>query len=198
MRESIRKLVQVGATPPRFVGLQPHVLTFLVAPTTQSHKIWNLWEVGKFEGSPNAEARAKAVARVDAMFLERMRKIHIGPPLVYPAVDTAPDIAIDYTATSDPYSTFVTAHFSPQQHERKLVQATTDRESALMEKSQPPWERMSRRATGPISMGAPRRPFTPIHTYSQSSHRENSCNLTIGRAYCHVHLLSGSSYGVGI
>jgi len=87
--------------------------------------------VGKFEGSPNAEARAIAVARVDAMFLERMRKIHIGPSLVYPAVGAVPDITIDYFATSDPYSTFMTAHFSPQQHERKLVQATTVRESAL-------------------------------------------------------------------
>ena len=84
--------------------------------------------MGKFEGSPNAEARAKAVARVDAMFLELMRKIHIGPSLVYPAVDTVPDITMDYTATGDPYSTFVTAHFSPQQHERKLAQATTVRE----------------------------------------------------------------------
>jgi len=52
VRESIRKLVRVGATCPRFVGLQPHVLTFLIAPTIQSHGIWNLWqewEVGKLE-----------------------------------------------------------------------------------------------------------------------------------------------------
>ena len=99
----------------------------------QSRKIWNLWQEwdGKVRSSPYAEARAKAVARVDAMFLERMRRIHIGLSLVYPAVGAAPDITIDYTATSDPYSTFVTAHFSPQQHERKLVQATTVRESAL-------------------------------------------------------------------
>ena len=123
--------------------------------------------MGEFEDSPNAEAGAKAVARVDVMFLERMGKIHIGPSLVRTAVGVVPDITVDYTVTIDPYSTFVTAHFSPQQHERKLVQATTDRESALIEKSQPPWERMSRRATGPMSMGAPRRPFTPIHTYPQ-------------------------------
>jgi len=93
--------------------------------------LWQEWEVGKFEGSPNAEARAIVVARVDAMFLERMRKIHIGPSLVCRAVGEVPDITIDYPATSDPYSIFMTSHFSPQQHERKLVQATTVRESAL-------------------------------------------------------------------
>jgi len=73
MRESIRKLLRVGATSPRFVRVQSRVLMFLIAPTIQSHEIWNLrqeWGVGKFEGSPNAEARAKAVATVDAMFLE--------------------------------------------------------------------------------------------------------------------------------
>jgi len=37
--------------------------------------------------NPNAEARAEAVARVDAMSLERMRQIHIAPSLVCPAVD---------------------------------------------------------------------------------------------------------------
>ena len=51
--------------------------------------------------------------------------IHIGPSLVYPAVDQVPHITIDYTATSDSYSTFVTAHFPPQQY------ATEVRESAL-------------------------------------------------------------------
>lgn len=40
-------------------------------------------------------------------------------------------ITIDYTATSDSYSTFVTAHFPPQDYEKKLVQATKIRESAL-------------------------------------------------------------------
>jgi len=100
----------------------------------QSHEIWNLWqewEMGKIEGLQNAGAIAEAVAAVDAMFLERMRQIHIGPSLVYPTVDAVPDITIDYTATSDSYSTFVTAHFPPQQYERKLVQATKVRESAL-------------------------------------------------------------------
>jgi len=119
------------------------------------------WEVGKFGVSPNAEAGAKAVARVDAMALERIRKIHIGPSPVYPAVDDVPDITIDYTVTSDSYSTFVTAHFSPQRHERKLAQATTDRESALMEKSQPPWQRKSRRAT---PLDGPSHLFTPIRS----------------------------------
>ena len=65
------------------------------------------------------------------LFLECMRKIHIDPFLVYPAIGAIPYITIDYTATSDPYSTFVTAHFSAQRHNRKLVQATTVRESAL-------------------------------------------------------------------
>ena len=87
--------------------------------------------MGKFDCSPNAEARAIAVARVEAMFLEHMRKIHIGLSLVYRAVGAVPDITIDYPTTSDPYSTFMTSHFSPQQHERKLIQATTVRESAL-------------------------------------------------------------------
>jgi len=59
--------------------------------------------VGKFEGSPNAEARAIVVAGVDAMFLERMGKIHLSSSLVYPAADAVPDISIDYTATSDPH-----------------------------------------------------------------------------------------------
>ena len=81
--------------------------------------------MGKIESLPNAEARAEAVARVDAIFLEHMRQIHIGPSLVYPAVDQVPHITIDYTATSDSYSTFVTAHFPPQQY------ATKVRESAL-------------------------------------------------------------------
>ena len=113
---------------------QPHVLTFLISPTIQSHEIWNLWqewEVGKIEGSPNAEARAEAVAALDGMFLERMRQIHIGSSLVYPAVGVVSNIRIDYTTTSDSYSTFVTAHFPPQLYERKLVQATKARESAL-------------------------------------------------------------------
>ena len=65
-------------------------------------------------GSPNAEARAEAVARVDTMFLERMRKIHIGTSLLCPAVGVVSHITIDYTATGDSYSTFVAAHFPPQ------------------------------------------------------------------------------------
>jgi len=116
------------------VRLELHVLKCLITPTIQSHEIWNLWqewEVEKIEGLQNAEARAEAVTRVDAMFLERMRRIHIGSSLVYPTIDAVPHIAIDYTATSDSYSTFVTAHFPPQQYERKLVQAVKVRESAL-------------------------------------------------------------------
>jgi hypothetical protein len=66
-----------------------------------------------FTVNPNAEARAESVARADAMFLERMRQIHIGPSLVYPAV---PNITIDYTVTNDSDSTFVTAHFPPRQY----------------------------------------------------------------------------------
>ena len=60
-----------------------------------------------------------------------MRQVHIGPSLVYPAVGQSPHITIDYTATGDSYSTFLTAHFPPHQYERKLVQATKVRESAL-------------------------------------------------------------------
>jgi len=56
------------------------------------------------------------------MFLERVRQIHIGPSLVYPAVGAVPHITIDYTATSDSYLTFATAH---------LIPATEARESAL-------------------------------------------------------------------
>ena len=134
-RESIRKLVGVGAAHASKVCAPiTHVLTFLIAPIMQSHEIWNLWqewEMDKIEGLQNPEERAEAVARVDAMFLERMRQIHIGPSLVYPTVYTVPYITIDYTTTSDSYSTFVTAHFPPQQYERKLVQATKVRESAL-------------------------------------------------------------------
>ena len=83
-RENIRKLVRVGVAHilkvcaflsfSRFFNYQSPF-------TSQSHKIWNLWqewEVGKIEGLRNAAARAEAVARVDAMFLERMRQIHIG------------------------------------------------------------------------------------------------------------------------
>jgi hypothetical protein len=87
--------------------------------------------VGKIEGLPNTEARAEAVARVDSMFLEGMRQINIGPSLIYLAIGAAPHITIDYTATSDSYSAFVTAHFPPQQYERKLVQAPKVQESAL-------------------------------------------------------------------
>jgi len=68
------------------------------------------------EGSPNYVAGAEAVARVDAMFLERMRQIHIGPSLVYPAVGAVPHITIAlqyYTATRGPYLTLVTAHCPP-------------------------------------------------------------------------------------
>lgn len=66
--------------------LQLSVLTVLIIITLQSHEIWHLWqewEVEKLEDLQNAEARDEAVARVDAMFLERMRQIHIGPSLVY-------------------------------------------------------------------------------------------------------------------
>jgi len=52
--------------------------------------------VGKIEGSPNSMAGAEAVARVDAMFLKRMRQIHIGPSLAYPAVGAVPHITIAY------------------------------------------------------------------------------------------------------
>jgi len=75
---------------------------------------------GKDRGFTNANARAEAVERVDAIFLERMYQIYIGPSLVYPAVCAVPHITIDYTATSDSYSTFVTVHFPPQQYERKI------------------------------------------------------------------------------
>jgi len=113
MRESIQKLVR----------LQSHILTFLIAPTIQGHDVWNLWqerEVGKIEGSPNTKARAEAVVRVDAMPLKRMRQSCIGPSLVYPAVGAVSHITIDYTATSDSYSIFVTARLPPQQYERKI------------------------------------------------------------------------------
>ena len=111
MRESIRKLVRIGSR--RSVHLQRHVSTFLIAPTIQSHEIcdlWKEWEVGsgKIEGLPNAEARAEAVARVDAIFPERMRQIHIGSSLVYPGVGQVSYITIDYTTTTDSCSTFVT------------------------------------------------------------------------------------------
>ena len=66
-------------------------------------------ESGKDQSLPNAEARTEAVARVDTMFVERMRQIHIGPSLVYPAVGQASHTTIDYTATSDSYSTFLTS-----------------------------------------------------------------------------------------
>ena len=49
--------------------------------------------------------------------------------LVYSTVDAVSHITI-YTATSDSYSTCVTAHFSPQRYEWELVQATEVRESA--------------------------------------------------------------------
>jgi len=87
--------------------------------------------VGKIEGSSNAEARVELVARVDAMFLERMCQTHISPRLVYPAVGAVLHLTIDYTATSYSYSTLVNAHFPPQQYERKMVQAPEVRESAL-------------------------------------------------------------------
>ena len=64
---------------------------------------------GDIEGLPNAEARAEAVARVDTIFLERMRQIHIGPSLVYPGVGQVSYITIDYTMATDSCSTFVTA-----------------------------------------------------------------------------------------
>ena len=65
-------------------------------------------ERGKIEGLPNAEARIGAVARVDAIFLECMRQIHIGPSLVYPGVGQVSYITIDYTTATDSCSTFVT------------------------------------------------------------------------------------------
>jgi len=70
MRESVQKLVR--PIPRRAVGLQPHVLTFLIAPTMKSDEIWRLWqewEMGTIGGSPNALARVGAVARVDATVL---------------------------------------------------------------------------------------------------------------------------------
>jgi len=107
---------------------------FLIAPTIQSHEIWNSrheWEVGKIQGSSNTGARVEPVARVDAVFLERMRQTHISPYLVYTAVGAVLHLTIDYIATSDSYSTLVNAHFPPQEYERKMVQATKAREYAL-------------------------------------------------------------------
>jgi len=107
---------------------------FLIAPTLQSHEIWcsrQEWEVGKIEGSSNTGARVELVARVDAMFLERMRQTHISPYLVYPAVGAVLHLTIDYTATSYSYSPLVNAHFPPQQYKRKMAQAAKVRETAL-------------------------------------------------------------------
>jgi hypothetical protein len=119
----------------RFVRLQPHVLTLLIAPTIQSHDVWGLWqdwEVGRIESSLRTQMprqEPKLLQRVDAMFLERMRQIYIGPSLVYPALGAVPNTTIDYTAAGDSHSTFVT--FPPQQFERKLSQVTKVREPAL-------------------------------------------------------------------
>jgi len=92
--------------------------------------------VGKIDGSPNAEARVEAVAKVDAMFLERMRQTHIGPSLVYLAEGAVLHLTIDYTATSDSYSTLVNAHFPPQEYERTMVQKSRIRLTrALVERA---------------------------------------------------------------
>jgi hypothetical protein len=47
----------------------------------------------------------KLLQRVDAMFLEHMRQIHIGSSL---ALGVVPITTIDYIATSSSYSTFMT------------------------------------------------------------------------------------------
>jgi hypothetical protein len=118
MREPIRKLDQVGAA---HISRVCAAITLCFDVFNRSHdteprnmELWPEWEVGKIEGLPNTEARAEAVARVDSMFLEGMRQINIGPSLIYLAIGAVPHITIDYTATSDSYSTFVTAHFPPQ------------------------------------------------------------------------------------
>src|SRR5260221_10974128 len=90
-RESIQKLVKVGAAHISKVcaPANPYVDVLITFPL-QSHELWNLWqewEMGRIEGLLNMEARAEVVARVDAMFLERMRQIHIGASLEYPAVN---------------------------------------------------------------------------------------------------------------
>jgi hypothetical protein len=56
--------------------------------------------VGGGEDRGFTKCRGKS-RRVGAMLLERMRQIHIGLSLVYPAVVAAPNITIDYTATSE-------------------------------------------------------------------------------------------------
>jgi len=59
--------------------LLPHVLSFLIAPTIQSHEIWNLWpkwEAGKIEGSPSAEAGGPK------RLYERIHETHIVSSLV--------------------------------------------------------------------------------------------------------------------
>ena len=67
------------------------------------------------------QCSSNACARSTLVRLEYTLTVHGAPH----------QITIDYTATSDSYSTFVTAHFPPQDYEKKLVQATKIRESAL-------------------------------------------------------------------
>jgi hypothetical protein len=122
VRESIRQLVRVH-------------ISKVCAPTTPCFDVFNRsyhteprnmelsrngkWGILRAHREPKSRGKSRscceAVARMDATFLERMRQIHIGPPRVYPAVGAMPNISIDYTVTSDFYSTFVTAHFLPRQ-----------------------------------------------------------------------------------
>jgi hypothetical protein len=134
-RKNIEKLVQIGVAHISRVCAphEPHH-NVLFNFTLQSHEVWNLWkdwEVGKIEALQNAEAKANAVARVDEIFLERTRQIHIGSYLVYSTVDSIPQVTIDYRATNDSYSNFVTTHFPDEHYEEKLDQSIEIRKSAL-------------------------------------------------------------------
>ena len=117
MLESIQKLVR--PTSRMSVCLQPHVLTFLIAPTIQS-RIKARVGTGDNRGFTKCVGRSRSCCKSRRDVPERMRQIHVGPSLVYPAVDAVPHVTIDFTATSDSYPTFVTAQFPPQRGLRLL------------------------------------------------------------------------------
>ena len=115
MRKTIRELVRVGVAHISKVraSILPCFDVFNRSHDTgqQNIELMGSGESGKDRGFTKCRGKSRSCCK------ERMRcswnvcAIHIGPSLVYLAVGQVTHITVDYTATSDSYSTFVTAHF---------------------------------------------------------------------------------------
>ncbi|PVF92511.1 hypothetical protein CPB86DRAFT_769315 [Serendipita vermifera] len=92
---------------------------------SKSDRLWNPWikweleqleviSAAAEEDSSKESEKQEAIARIDELFLNRLKQIHSS-----------------YGTTSDLYSPFVSTYFSPTEYESKLIAATKARELSV-------------------------------------------------------------------